>query len=106
MVEFGAGGNITHHDTNGTGNAGAETTAGDGSGAANTSGATEGTNPPTVTPPNPRRKRKAKGWYCPVCRQRQYFPSKAVESNVLNLTIRSLHLPLAHLNDATDQGHI
>jgi hypothetical protein len=69
MVEFGAGGNITHNDTNGTGNAGAETTAGDGSGAANTSGATEGTNPPTVTPPNPRRKRKAKGWYCPVCRQ-------------------------------------
>ncbi|KAG6377526.1 hypothetical protein JVT61DRAFT_15336 [Boletus reticuloceps] len=70
MVEFGAGGNITHNEaTNGTGT---DATAGEGSGAANTS-ATEGTNPPTVTPPNPRRKRKAKGWFCPVCRQRQYL---------------------------------
>jgi hypothetical protein len=71
MVEFGAGGNIVHNEaTNATATAGAETTAGEGgSGAANTSGATEGTNPPTVTPPNPRRKRKAKGWFCPVCRQ-------------------------------------
>ncbi|KAF8439129.1 hypothetical protein L210DRAFT_3646627 [Boletus edulis BED1] len=66
MIEFGAGGNITHNEaTNGTG---ADATAGEGSGAANTS-PTEGTNVPTVTPPNPRRKRKAKGWFCPVCRQ-------------------------------------
>ena len=70
MVEFGAGGNIVHNETtNGTATAGAEGEGG--SGAANTSGATEGSNPPTVTPPNPRRKRKAKGWFCPVCRQRQ-----------------------------------
>ncbi|KAI9567490.1 hypothetical protein HD554DRAFT_2107542 [Boletus coccyginus] len=68
MVEFGAGGNIVHNETtNGTTAAGAEGEGG--SGAANTSGATEGINPPTVTPPNPRRKRKAKGWFCPVCRQ-------------------------------------
>lgn len=75
MVEFGAGGTIVHNeDPNTTANASANTTAGEGgSGAANTSGATEGTNPPTVAPPNPRRKRKAKGWFCPVCRQRPYF---------------------------------
>lgn len=75
MVEFGAGGNIVHNEaTNATAGTGAEVTAGEGgSGAANTSGATEGIIPPTVTPPNPRRKRKAKGWFCPVCRQRQYF---------------------------------
>ena len=31
------------------------------------------TDPPTaVAPQNPRRKRRAKGWSCPVCRQRKY----------------------------------
>ncbi|KAG8216788.1 hypothetical protein J3R82DRAFT_7033 [Butyriboletus roseoflavus] len=68
MVEFGAGGTIVHNeDTNAPTNAGADATAGEGgSGTAN---AGEGTNPPAVLPPNPRRKRKAKGWFCPVCRQ-------------------------------------
>lgn len=29
---------------------------------------------PTVVPTtNTRRKRKAKGWFCPVCRQRRFF---------------------------------
>ncbi|KAH0835944.1 hypothetical protein J3R83DRAFT_9867 [Lanmaoa asiatica] len=71
MVEFGAGGNIVHNeDTNATANAGADAAAGEGgSGGANASGVAEVTNSPTVTPPNPRRKRKAKGWFCPVCRQ-------------------------------------
>lgn len=103
MVEFGAGGNIVHNETtNGTATVGAE--GGGGSGAANTSGATEGINPPTVTPPNPRRKRKAKGWFCPVCRQRQCF-FKKVEPNMFNLIVRSLHVSVAHLHDATDKGH-
>lgn len=107
MVEFGAGGTIVHNDTsNTTANAGAETTPGEGGSAApNTNGATEGTNPPTVTPPHPRRKRKAKGWFCPVCRQRQYFLRKRVEFVMFNLNIRSLYVPLAHLHDAADKGH-
>ncbi|KAG1736083.1 uncharacterized protein EDB91DRAFT_1142664 [Suillus paluster] len=61
MVEFGAGGNIVHsEDTTAT------TTGSDrGEGAA-----TEGSAPPPITiPQNIRRKRKAKGWFCPVCRQ-------------------------------------
>lgn len=104
MVEFGAGGNIVNNEESNT-NAGANTAAGEGgSGAANTSGVTEGTNPPTVTPPNPRRKRKAKGWFCPVCRQRWYF-SKRFEFKTTNLIIHSLYVPLAHLYDATDKGH-
>ena len=78
MIEFGAGGQITHNEseTNATGaeGAGAEGTAGDGNaeGAA-TAPAAEGAPPvPVAAPPNPRRKRKAKGWFCPVCRQRTY----------------------------------
>jgi len=69
MVEFGAGGNIVHaEDNNAATNAGTDG-AGDGGANANTSGAVEGAAVPTVVPPNPRRKRKAKGWFCPVCRQ-------------------------------------
>ena len=75
MVEFGAGGNISHiEDSNATTNAVANTATGEGgSGAANASGATEGASPPSVPIPNPRRKRKAKGWFCPICRQCQSF---------------------------------
>ncbi|KXN86687.1 hypothetical protein AN958_09774 [Leucoagaricus sp. SymC.cos] len=92
MVEFGAGGNITHTSEPAapppatvTGNSGA------GEGANDTSNGTPGTTTtgtggtPTVAPTSPttaapvtvaippvtaaRRKRKAKGWFCPVCRQ-------------------------------------
>ncbi|KAG2067836.1 hypothetical protein BDR04DRAFT_1104424 [Suillus decipiens] len=63
MVEFGAGGNIVH-----TEEATATTTGGEAS-------ATEGSAPVPATPvpatiaQNIRRKRKAKGWFCPVCRR-------------------------------------
>ncbi|KAJ3726702.1 hypothetical protein C8R42DRAFT_389760 [Lentinula raphanica] len=64
MVEFGAGGNITQPAE--------EPAAGDG-GAEGAEGGATGTSAaaPAVTPtPAPtRRKRKAKGWFCPVCRQ-------------------------------------
>ncbi|KAG9313508.1 hypothetical protein JVU11DRAFT_5834 [Chiua virens] len=71
MVEFGAGGNIVHNDdASAPTNGGTRTTAAEGgSGAENAGGVTEGNNLPSVPPPNPRRKRKAKGWFCPVCRQ-------------------------------------
>lgn len=107
MVEFGAGGNIVHNlDTNTPANAAESVAAGEGgSGAANTSGVTEGTNPPTVPPPNPRRKRKAKGWFCPVCRQRQYFCFiTKFATDMFDLTIRSLHVPFTHFYDAADEG--
>ena len=60
MVEFGAGGQITQpsDDSGATGTSGGESAGGSsaGTGATNMS----------------RRRRKAKGWYCPVCRQREY----------------------------------
>ncbi|EGN92855.1 hypothetical protein SERLA73DRAFT_190414 [Serpula lacrymans var. lacrymans S7.3] len=65
MVEFGAGGNIVH----------AEDTAAAASGGTdgNTADATAGGDsaPPSILPTTNqnRRKRKAKGWFCPVCRQ-------------------------------------
>lgn len=58
MVEFGAGGNIIHNE---------ETTAATTGGEAS---ATEVSAPaPATIAQNMRRKRKAKGWFCPVCRQ-------------------------------------
>ena len=33
--------------------------------------ATPNVIPIAPVPPNPRRKRRAKGWFCPVCRQRK-----------------------------------
>jgi hypothetical protein len=58
MVEFGAGGNIIHTE---------ETTAAIPGGEAS---ATEATAPvPASIAQNIRRKRKAKGWFCPVCRR-------------------------------------
>lgn len=70
MVEFGAGGNITQPTQVEVTPSGSETAA-DGAAAANgTSGvAAPATSP--ITPTNTRRKRKAKGWFCPVCRQRK-----------------------------------
>ena len=89
MIEFGAGGTVTQNDADATAN-NATTAAVPPAGAAANENAenAEGTNgendpngaqavPVTVPPPvpaqPPRRKRKAKGWYCPVCRQRAYF---------------------------------
>ncbi|KAI0739062.1 hypothetical protein C8Q80DRAFT_1203747 [Daedaleopsis nitida] len=76
MIEFGAGGTIVQ--TDGEVNApGADAAAPDGPGADGTEGATGAEGAPPVPAPvptvmaNPRRKRKAKGWFCPVCRQRE-----------------------------------
>lgn len=81
MVEFGAGGTIVQPEAEAP-------AAGEGEGAATTDGAAAATggdnaeaagsstgvtaNIPTITNTglNNRRKRKAKGWFCPVCRQR------------------------------------
>ena len=82
MIEFGAGGTIVQNDsetapaTEGAATEGVAATEGATEGAAATG--TEGeAAPPTpapavpAIPANPRRKRKAKGWFCPVCRQRK-----------------------------------
>jgi hypothetical protein len=64
MVEFGAGGYITQ----------AAEAINEGANTANpaTPGtATVSVPSPPVPPTNSRRKRKAKGWFCPVCRQRK-----------------------------------
>ncbi|KAK1231435.1 hypothetical protein PQX77_005444 [Marasmius sp. AFHP31] len=69
MVEFGAGGAITQATAGEDGaNAGADANNGGTDGAAANDGNAQNTNG-TAAPANPRRKRKAKGWFCPVCRQ-------------------------------------
>ncbi|OCB84863.1 hypothetical protein A7U60_g8084 [Sanghuangporus baumii] len=70
MVEFGAGGTVVQpaaaaSDAEAPSNAGGENVGG-----ANTEGGAQPTAPaPQTTTPATRRKRKAKGWFCPVCRQ-------------------------------------
>jgi hypothetical protein len=78
MIEFGAGGKVARREdaaeATGAGNDGA---AGEASGEAGGSGAT---NPlaaatgvaATTIGGRERRKKKGKGWFCPVCRQREY----------------------------------
>ncbi|KAI0367651.1 hypothetical protein BV20DRAFT_970202 [Pilatotrama ljubarskyi] len=77
MIEFGAGGTIVQNDSE-TNGAGTEATPAEGAAEPNaegTAGAPPAEGAPTQAPPiptvqaNPRRKRKAKGWFCPVCRQ-------------------------------------
>lgn len=70
MVEFGAGGKVARRD-------GEPATAADdiAPGAAGATGAASATPAPAVAGGTTergreRRKKKAKGWYCPVCRQR------------------------------------
>ncbi|KAI0656938.1 hypothetical protein C8Q70DRAFT_305267 [Cubamyces menziesii] len=77
MIEFGAGGTIVHNESEST-PAGTEPSAAETGAEANGEGATGAATAdttPAQPPPiptiqtNPRRKRKAKGWFCPVCRQ-------------------------------------
>jgi hypothetical protein len=71
MVEFGAGGSLVHPEGD------APTVTATGEQIVNSNGGTEtngGTAAPApAVPPPSRRKRKAKGWFCPVCRQREFF---------------------------------
>jgi len=71
MVEFGAGGNITLPSES-VGADAAGVPGGEGSATGSGRGVDTGAPATAATPatPNPRRKKKAKGWFCPVCRQR------------------------------------
>lgn len=68
MVEFGAGGKVARREETTT----TETTGDVVPGSATATGSSVPTPAPsggTTTGGRERRKRKAKGWYCPVCRQ-------------------------------------
>jgi hypothetical protein len=90
MIEFGAGGQIVQNEevpavaSPGAGEAQTETQDENAASAAPTEQPAEGAAPvpapiPTVVPTtNTRRKRKAKGWFCPVCRQRELISSSVV----------------------------
>jgi hypothetical protein len=71
MVEFGAGGKVARRE---------ETTAtaeadvgGEGGDAPGTPATPAPLATPTPTTGRERRKKKAKGWFCPVCRQREWL---------------------------------
>lgn len=69
MVEFGAGGKVMRRE--GEGEFGAtETATAEGGAATAEAGGEAGVTPvaPTPAPTTGRRKKKAKGWQCPVCR--------------------------------------
>lgn len=79
MVEFGAGGTVVQPSGTGDGTAGDSATE-------NATGGGEASVPSMGSPPaamtGARRKRKAKGWFCPVCRQRKsqhfYFSARPI----------------------------
>lgn len=77
MVEFGAGGNITQTEEPAPATNGSEANDDGNNPTGETTEATGAHVPPTLmTPPPPvtaRRKRKPKGWFCPVCRQRKFL---------------------------------
>ncbi|EPS93410.1 hypothetical protein FOMPIDRAFT_1170552 [Fomitopsis schrenkii] len=71
MIEFGAGGTITHQDSETNATTGTETASATENGSTPqpaADGAVPGSEA-NASQPAPRRKRKAKGWFCPVCRQ-------------------------------------
>lgn len=74
MVEFGAGGSITYGtEPTGPDEGPSDVVPGPVSSDANGNG-----GPPVVgAPTNVRRKRKAKGWFCPVCRERKRFSCRS-----------------------------
>lgn len=76
MVEFGAGGTITQPEENVGATPGGddvEANANGDAGAGNANVDTIQESPITIAAR--RRKRRAKGWFCPVCRQRQFLSS-------------------------------
>lgn len=111
MVEYGAGGQLIHptegtDTTAATGPAGADAAEGEapaeGSGT-NAEGDRAAAAPAAPAPvPRPlRRKRRAKGWYCPICRQCKCIPLFdycALEYSVnVSITCLKCGPPLIHL---------
>lgn len=75
MIEFGAGGTITHQESETNATTGTEATPATDNGTTPqpaADGAVPGSEA-NAPQPTPRRKRKAKGWFCPVCRQRRFL---------------------------------
>jgi len=72
MIEFGAGGTIVQPEAELAATSPADSAAPGAADTANAATGADGTPPGSeanAPQPAPRRKRKAKGWFCPVCRQ-------------------------------------
>ena len=73
MIEFGAGGTLTHAaEEPATTPAAVPPPPTNATAASNVDLEAGNTVPPPPPAAAPRRKRKAKGWFCPVCRQREF----------------------------------
>jgi hypothetical protein len=113
MIEFGAGGQVTQATEDATAPAapptpGANPNATEGEleaglaaqqGAAGNGAAGNGAATPAAAPAAPRRKRKAKGWFCPVCRQRAYFVLRVSHSKLISFLHSSVHLSAPNYHD-------
>lgn len=106
MVEFGAGGTITQTDD--TANS-SPSAAGEGTTSTAPGTAGQAVTAPSVVPPNPRRKRRAKGWNCPVCRQRQFahfFRQQSLTASIHTAYTSLLRISTAPpTKDITDDDH-
>jgi hypothetical protein len=104
MIEFGAGGTV-QQPTEVDAAPGADGAGAGGAGEGGGGGAAGG----GVTAAPTRRKRKAKGWFCPVCRQRRSLlpplPFPFILSTMLiEWRMRSIHIPPPHNHHPTHQG--
>lgn len=88
MIEFGAGGKVARREDAAEGGEGGAGEAGTGAaGTGEGSGTAANATATAATPARERRKKKPKGWFCPVCRQpytsllRLALPIKEAEDN-------------------------
>ena len=94
MVEFGAGGNITQIAEVNEG----ATTVNPGSPGTATASIPSA---PIPSATNNRRKRKAKGWFCPVCRQRKCIILQNKINIINTLQLISIHFHVANYDYST-----
>lgn len=102
MIEFGAGGTVVHADEPAAPTPPAPAAATDATPNANGTSANVDLEAGNAVPPAPaipappvaapRRKRKAKGWFCPVCRQRESQLGSLCAERVLTNYVDSLYL--------------
>lgn len=71
MIEFGAGGKVARREETTEGNDAGTGEGGSGAVGAEATGTAATPAAAPAAPARERRKKKAKGWFCPVCRQRE-----------------------------------
>jgi len=109
MIEFGAGGQVTQPTEDATAPAAPPTPGANPNStegeleaglAAQQGAASAGAAAPAATLATPRRKRKAKGWFCPVCRQREFCVLHGSLCELIGSLSSSIHVSASYHSHA------